>query len=162
MIATGGLILLGALLPALSSASPIVAAGSKHNVYLVKCQWSDCDIFCDPDDVALTAAAYFSGGPVPEGTTRAVTPTRLGRVSGQWEGTTKSVRLGTDGTFKATIPTSARTAKKGEIVGDATLGDEPFVCFKDGSSQIPLRYDGETYTCTTDYWCPSISVGETA
>jgi hypothetical protein len=146
-------------LPTLAFSSPIVAAGSKHNVYLARCQHEDCSIFCDPDDSALTVAAYFSGGPITDGSTKLVTPTRLGRLTGQWEGAKKTVRLGTDGTLTTNIETSARTAKKGDIAGDATLGTEPFVCFKDGSTEFTIRYDDERYKCKTDYWCPSIEVG---
>lgn len=147
-----------AVLPIFALSSPITAAGSKHNVYLARCALDDCSIFCD-EDTSITVAAYFSGGPITEGSTKVVTPTRLGRTSGQWEGSKKSVRLGTDGTFTSNIDTSSRTAKKGDIAGDATLGSEPFVCFKDGSTEFTIRYEDEKFKCKTDYWCPSIEVG---
>ncbi|KAF2117904.1 hypothetical protein BDV96DRAFT_644242 [Lophiotrema nucula] len=153
---------LAALLSSTTLAAP---AGSKHNVYLVHCDPQDCPIgLCDPGDFTIAAAAYFANGPVTEGTTRVSTPTSLGRLSDgilKWEGTSRSVRLGTAGTLKSNIPTSARTAAKGDLAGDATLGTEEFVCFKDGSTKFAISNDGDRYTCTTDYWCGSVDAGST-
>ena len=86
------------------------------------------------------------------------TPTAAGQVDARWEGGKRSVRLGSAGTFSINLPTSARTANKGSIAGEGTLGDEPFVCFKDGVSEFKIRYDDERFDCKTEYWCPSYDV----
>lgn len=154
-----------ALLLALSQAAP---AGSKHTVYLATCVPEDCPIgLCDPEDFNLIAAGYFRNGP-PTSTYTA--PTALGTLSGfssSWEGTKRSVRLGTDGTFTSNISAAAKTAAKGDIAGDGTLaggsliGDssEPFICFKDGSTKFRATHDLDDYTCTAAYYCPSVDVG---
>ena len=67
-----------------------------------------------------------------------------------------------DGSFTANISTKAGSLKKGEIAGDATLGSEPFVCFKDGVGKFVIQDEGDKYTCTTNYWCPSIDVSAPA
>jgi hypothetical protein len=162
MILTPALLL--AVLPALALSAP-TAAGSKHNVYLVRCEYSDCDGWdCDPEETRFTAGAFFRDGPIAEGSsTRIQRPTSLTRLSGAqtaWEGSKRTIRFGSAGTFTSNISTSAKSATKGSIAGDGTLGSEPFVCFKDGATKFRVTYDDEPYTCTTDYWCPSIDVGE--
>jgi hypothetical protein len=155
--------LLLAVLPALTLSAP-TAAGSKHNVYLVHCEYTDCDGWdCDPGETSFTAGAFFRDGPIAEGSsTRIQRPTSLTRLSGSqatWEGSKRTIRFGTSGTFTSNISASAKTAAKGSIAGDATLGTEPFVCFKDGATKFRITYDDEPHTCTTDYWCPSVEVG---
>ncbi|KAF2275250.1 uncharacterized protein EI97DRAFT_475860 [Westerdykella ornata] len=148
------LALLLALVPSLALSVP-TAAGSKHNVYLVRCQPSD------PDEDVIVAAAFFRDGPIKEGSTLQ-NPTALVTVSGsspEWEGRQRRVRLD-EGTFTTNISADAKKAAKGSIAGDAKLGSEPFVCFKDGTTKFSVRYDRERYSCTTDYWCPSIDVGD--
>ena len=133
-------------------------AGSKHNFYLATCSPS-CLLLCDPDDT-ITAAIYFENGPITEGSSR-VSPTSVGRVTGRntaWEGSSKSVRIGSAGTLKTNIASDAKSATKGSLVGDASLATEPFVCFKDGTTKFTMTYDFDRYECTTEYWCPSISV----
>jgi len=154
--------LLLAVLPALALSAP-TAAGSKHNVYLVRCAYSDCDGWeCDPEET-FAAGAFFRDGPIAEGSgTRIQRPTSLTRLSGSqtaWEGSKRTIRFGTSGTFTSNIGAAAKTAAKGSIAGDGTLGTEPFVCFKDGTTTFRVTYDDEPHTCTTDYWCPSINVG---
>lgn len=149
-----------AILPTLALSAPAAPAGSKHNVYLVHCEPNECPIgSCDPGDFTITAAAYFRNGPIAEGTTsRVQTPTTLARLNGdntRFEGSRRTFRFGSDGTFTTNIPASARTAASGSIAGDATLGEEPFVCFKDGKTKFQINNDDERYTCTTDYWCAS-------
>jgi hypothetical protein len=70
------------------------------------------------------------------------------------------MRFSTAGTFTSNIGAGAKTAAKGSIAGDGTLGTEPFVCFKDGTTKFRVNYDDELHTCTTEYWCASIDVGE--
>ena len=92
------------------------------------------------------------------------TPTNLARLIGYqpaFEGTTRSFRFGLDGTFTTNIPVTAKTAASGSIVGDATLGTEPFIVFKDGATKFTIAIDGDRYTCTTDYWAPSVDAGST-
>jgi hypothetical protein len=151
-------------LPALSLALP-AAPGSKHNVYLVRCTLSDCsDWDCDPDDTTLTAGVFFRNGPIAEGSSsRIQKPTSLAPLTSSrttWEGTKRTMRFGSDGTFTSNISAGAKTVAKGSIAGDATLGSEPFVCFKDGATKFAITYDYDEYTCTTDYWCPSIDTGD--
>ncbi|KAF2261476.1 hypothetical protein CC78DRAFT_356002 [Lojkania enalia] len=148
-----------ALLPTFVLSAPL---GSKHNIYLVHCDPVKCPIgLCYPGEFQITAAAFFANGPInPDSSTNS--PTSLGQLSGyqpKWEGIQRRVAVGTMGTFASNFPASASTAEKGSIVGDASLGSEPFVCFKDGATKFTIKYDAADYTCTTDYWCPSVEVG---
>lgn len=156
-----------ALIPSLIAAAP---AGSKHTVYLANCVPEECPIgLCNPDDFNLLAAAYFRNGPPSSSVT---SPTTLGTLSGSissWEGTRRSVRLGSEGTFATNIAAGAKSAAKSDIVGEATLTSasiigiggtaEPFVCFRDGTTKFTARYETDRYTCTADYYCPSIDTG---
>ncbi|KAF2463987.1 uncharacterized protein BDR25DRAFT_307462 [Lindgomyces ingoldianus] len=136
-------------------------AGSKHNIYLVKCEPNECPIgLCDPGEFTIMGAALFRNGPVTSGT-RVTKPDVFTEVSGyrsQWEGAKRTVRMGTDGTLTSNISSGAAALAKGQIAGDATLGSEPFTCFKDGSTKFTISRDGDAYTCTTSYWCPSVDV----
>ncbi|KAF2796794.1 hypothetical protein K505DRAFT_323053 [Melanomma pulvis-pyrius CBS 109.77] len=165
MILTAASLLAATLLPSLALSGPLAPAGSKHNVYLVRCEPNECPIGdCDPGEFTITAAAYFRNGPITEGTTRVSTPTALGKLSGyapKWEGIKRTVRLGTDGTFTVNIGAKAASASKGDIAGDGSLGTEPFVCFKDGTTKFAITNEGDRYTCTTDYWCPSVDASTT-
>lgn len=151
------------LLPVVTLSAP-TAAGSKHNVYLISCRPKDCyDWDCEFEYDGIRAAAFFRDGPIPEGSqTRIQRPTSLATLSSprtKWEGAKRVFRLGRDGTFTSNIDAAASSATKGSIVGDGTLGTELFVCFKDGATRFLVSYDDEEYTCTTDYWCPSVDVG---
>ena len=162
MLFSTAALLAATLLPSLALAAP---QGSKHNVYLVSCEPNECPIGeCEPGDFTITAAAYFANGPVAEGNPR-VTPTALGKISGylpKWEGTKRSIRLGSNGSFSSNIGAKSSSLKYGDIAGDATLGTEPFACFKDGKEKFQITDDGDRYTCTTDYWCASVSAGSLA
>ncbi|KAF2740569.1 hypothetical protein EJ04DRAFT_558569 [Polyplosphaeria fusca] len=140
-------------LVATTSAAP---AGSKHNIYLTRCTPTSCPIgACDPGDFGITAAAYYS-------TATSAVPASIGTIDGyqpKWEGASKAIRLGTT-TFTSAIQAAAARAKKGDIVGDAKLGSEPFVCFKDGATTLGFTYDDTKYSCTADYWCGSVDVGK--
>lgn len=146
-----------AILPSIVLSAPTAAAGSKHNIYLARCTVSVCILPILCSDETVNAAVYFANGPIADGS-RISTPTAAGQVDARWEGGKRSVRLGSAGTFSVNLPTSARTADKGSIAGEATLGDEPFVCFKDGVSEFKIRYDDERFDCKTEYWCPSYDV----
>jgi hypothetical protein len=153
-----------ALLPSIALSTPTIALGSKHNVYLANCDPNECPIgLCDPGDFHLTAAIYFKNGPIAEGSTSVQRPSGIGKVSGNkpaWEGAKRTGRFELDGSFVSNISAGAKTAAKGEIAGDGTLGDEPFVCFKDGTTKFQMSYDTDRYTCTADYWCGSIETGD--
>ena len=150
------------LIASISAAAP---AGSKHNLYLVKCEPEDCPIgLCDPGDFTITAATYFANGPVAD-STRIITPDGIGKLSGYNPGfesaTSKSVRLGREGTLSWSIATASKSLTKGSLAGTATLGAEPFACFKDGTSKFTIRDDGDRYKCVADYWCGSIDITPT-
>jgi hypothetical protein len=159
MIFTTASLLAATLLSSLALSSPLGPLGSKHNVYLIHCSPNECPIGdCDPGEFSITAAAYFRNGPITESTSLITVPTSLGKLTGyqpKWEGVKRTVRVA-DGSFTANISAKAGSTKKGEIAGDATLGSEPFVCFKDGVGRFAIQVEGDRYTCTTDYWCPSI------
>jgi hypothetical protein len=165
MIFTTVSLLAATLLSSLALSSPLAPLGSKHNVYLISCTPNTCPIGdCDPGEFTITAAAYFRNGPITESTSRITVPTSLGKITGyqpKWEGVKRTVKVA-DGSFTANISTKAGSLKKGEIAGDATLGSEPFVCFKDGVGKFVIQDEGDRYTCTTNYWCPSIDVSAPA
>ncbi|KAF2201227.1 hypothetical protein GQ43DRAFT_480892 [Delitschia confertaspora ATCC 74209] len=153
------------LLTTISTSAP---AGSKHNIYLTRCEPDGCPIgICDPGEFTLTAATLFRNGPVtPTTGSRVSTPDAIGKLSGYnpgFEGSsTKSVRLGRDGTFSWNITTGSNKLTKGALVGDGALGTEPFACFRDGSTKFAIREDGDRYSCTAEYWCGSLDVSALA
>jgi hypothetical protein len=77
-----------------------------------------------------------------------------------WEGASYSASLGRYGTFHSYIDANAASVAKGQIAGSARLDAEDFVCFKDGATSFKFSEDLglSTYTCTAQYWCPSIQV----
>lgn len=154
------LAILLALIPSIALSAPTSVAGSSHNVYLVRCQ-SDCQGWsCGGNGDVIVAAAFFRDGPIQDGSS-VQRPNSFATVSGSspdLEGKQRRFRLD-DGTFTTNISADAKTASKGAIAGDAKLESEPFVCFKDGTTKLRLRSDGDRYSCTVDYWCPSIDVG---
>ncbi|KAF2635896.1 hypothetical protein P280DRAFT_522665 [Massarina eburnea CBS 473.64] len=156
-------------LATLALAAPVEVQGSKHVAYLASCAPDECPIgFCDPSDFNLVAAGYFANGPPKTGT---ATPTTFGTLSAfvgnsQWEGAKKTVRLGITGSLATNIQAGANKLKPSEIAGDAALttsligaSTEPFVCFRDGTTKFKAMYEGERYTCTADYYCPSLDLG---
>lgn len=141
--------------------------GSKHNLYLVTCKrrsgWPDCPliILCSRQESEYTAVAYYANGPVESN--RNSNPTQISTVSEPaqpWEGGQRVAKLGRVGEFSSAIDADGAALEKGEIAGSAKLDDEDFVCFSDGETSIAVR-DGLgdiEYTCSADYWCPSIQV----
>ncbi|KAF2872741.1 hypothetical protein BDV95DRAFT_606326 [Massariosphaeria phaeospora] len=155
MFSTASLLAALALLPTLTLSAP--ALGSAKNVYIARCEPNDCflGLLCEDP---FTVVAYFRSGGI---TSENSTPTTLASLTGRntaFEGTKRSVSVGADGTFVTNINADAKRAAKGSLVGDATLGTEPFVCFKDTETKFTVKYDLEKYTCTADYWCPSVQV----
>jgi hypothetical protein len=153
----------------LSTSAPVEILGSKHVAYLSTCVPDDCPIgLCGGDDFNLIAAGYFANGP-PKGSS--ASPTALGRLSTfeggiHWEGTKRTVRLGSSGggSLSTNIAANAKKLAVSEIAGDATLttgdgGSEPFVCFRDGTTKFRATYDLDKYSCTADYYCASLDLG---
>jgi hypothetical protein len=151
-----------------ATAAPTDAAkiGSKHNLYLATCtKRSGCPliILCPRQrQTSYTAVAYYANGPI-ESSGRNSNPTEIATVSesaAPWEGTQRTARLGRVGQFSSNIDAGAGALEEGQIAGSAKLGDEDFVCFTDGATSIVVRdFLGDPeYTCTADYWCPSIQV----
>jgi len=159
-----------ALFSTCATAAPTDAAmlGSKHNLYLVTCTkrsgWADCPliIICPRQQQSkYTAVAYYANGPVESN--RNSNPSQISTVSQPaqpWEGTQRTAKLGRIGDFSSDIEAGAAGKEKGQIAGSARLGSEEFVCFTDGQTSIAVEDDlGDVeYTCSADYWCPSIQV----
>ncbi|KAF2441539.1 hypothetical protein P171DRAFT_487998 [Karstenula rhodostoma CBS 690.94] len=152
-----------ALLPLLASAAPVETLGSKHTAFLASCTSTECPLgLCDPDDYNISGAAYFVNGP-PTGTTASATAFAVTSNS-RWEGVTRSVTWSRYGSFKINIDAKAASLPKGEIAGQATLtatgaADELFLCFKEGNTKFRTNYQGDAYSCTAAYYCPSIQTG---
>jgi hypothetical protein len=147
------------------SAAPVETQGSKHVVYLSSCAPDDCPIgLCDPEDFNIVGAGYFRNGPPASNSASATALGRLSSVSSgqKWEGSKITTRIGSEGAFTSNIARGAKSLAKGSIAGDGELKptglSEPFVCFRDGATKFKASYDGDRYTCTADYYCPSIDV----
>lgn len=156
-----------------SACAPVEAIqlGSKHTLYLTTCTRQsiipDCPliILCARQQrSSYKAVAYYANGPIESN--RNTYPTQMTTVSQNgepWEGEQRTASIGRVGQFSSTIDTSGGSLKKGEIAGLAKLGEEEFVCFRNGVTSIPVRdgFDldllGRT-VCTADYWCPSIQM----
>ncbi|KAF2746567.1 hypothetical protein M011DRAFT_387057, partial [Sporormia fimetaria CBS 119925] len=155
-------------LPTLTTSAPLASAqmGSKHNLYLVTCtREPDCllGILCAPQrtPVTYTAVAYYANGPIESN--RNQNPTSITTVSqprAPWEGSARTARINRLGDFASSIDAAAASIQKGQIAGTAKVGSEDFVCFKDGATALSVRTDLglSGYSCTADYWCPSIQV----
>lgn len=145
-----------------------IQMGSKHNIYLATCTrrsgLGECPllIFC-PEEAAVTysAIAYFANGPIAS--TGLTTPSQIATVSEPpqpWEGAQRGAKLGRTSSVTASINAGANALEKGQIAGTAKMDAEDFVCFKDGTTFFEVRNElgGRQYSCTTEYWCPSIQV----
>ncbi|KAL1591673.1 hypothetical protein SLS60_011671 [Paraconiothyrium brasiliense] len=107
---------------------------SKHNIYLATCTRprSCLLVICD-NPSPFTAAAYYSNG-----VSTSINPTELATITNPaspWEGTPRQGRFRT-GTVTSTINAGAKALPKGEIAGEAKLGIEEFVCFRDGVTKF--------------------------
>jgi hypothetical protein len=162
-----------ALFSGVAFSSPVstVQQGSKHTLYLSTCTRrglgdsdGDCDllILCPRQrSSTYSAVAYYANGGIDSGSQRNKNPTQIATVeTSPWEGSTPKAKLGRAGEFSSYIDAGAKAFAKGEIAGSAKLGDEGFVCFKDGVTKITGRDElgDPEYSCVTDYWCPSIQV----
>ena len=162
--------LVAVLLATLALAAPLqlatldlkTAMGSKHNIYLTTCT-PKCllGIICSRQERSYTSVLYYANGPVD--TLPNASPTYMTTISSnppRWEGASHSANLGSYGLFSSSIDASAKTIAKGEIAGTVKLEDEQFVCFKD--EETSFRFSENlglsSYTCTANYWCPSIQV----
>lgn len=80
----------------------------------------------------------------------------------KWDGATRRASL-EEGTLTTKIEDGADELAKSQIAGSATLGDEDFVCFVDGSSTFQFR-EGllglRSTNCKADFWCASVEVGK--
>jgi hypothetical protein len=151
---------------ALAAPAPVPAAaiamGSKHNLYLTTCT-SKCvlGILCSRQQRSHTAVLYYANGPVDS--SRNTSPTQMTTVTdpaAPWEGTQRAARLGRTGDFTSNIDEGADSISSGQIAGGAKLATEDFVCFRDGETTFKFSEDLglSSYSCTADYWCPSIQV----
>ena len=149
-------------LVALTTSAPVEVLGSKHVAYLSVCYPDECPIgLCYIGDFKILAIGYFADGP-PKGSS--ATPSALGKLSvflgnTAWEGDKKSVRVGSAGTMSTDISKNALSLGQSEIAGNASLPNENFVCFRDGSTKFKITHELERYTCTADYYCPSTDIG---
>ncbi|KAF1965120.1 hypothetical protein BU23DRAFT_575143 [Bimuria novae-zelandiae CBS 107.79] len=172
-----------ALVPSIVLSTPVETLGSKHTVFLASCTPSDCPIdLCDPAGgmdappvlehmlascvVSTSGAGHFVNGP-PSGSTASATA-YASTSSTRWEGVSRSLKFSRYGTFKTSIDAKAGSLAKGEIAGSATLTArdggteaEPFLCFKDGSTKFRAKHDGDWFTCTAAYYCPTVDAGTT-
>jgi hypothetical protein len=174
----------------IESRSPNTVASS-HNIYLVTCTWSGSNGRWGNSDKSATGVAFFKA-PIQ-------TPPSLGgrqdwkdsprpdqvailrSPATSWEGTKRQSTVWENKAFSANIVTGAGTLSKGQIAGEASLGSEQFVCFKDGETEIRLVGDGDGNgpgrwgggrrppekrqrwnggndwaQCKVDYWCASL------
>lgn len=153
------------LLPSLAlicSLSPLAAStplASKHNLYLATCTPPrECLlIICDTPD-PFTAAAYYANG-----ASATAKPTELATIAdpaSPWEGASRKGSF-RNGVVTSTINVGAKALAKGELAGEAKLGTEEFVCFRDGQSKFTTTagdgFDRKTVSCVADYWCASTS-----
>lgn len=140
------LALLPFILP-LTSATPL--ASSKHNLHLATCTpLPSCLLIICSTPVPYTAAAYY-----PNGASASAQPGEIGTVAdpaAPWEGVARRATLRA-GVVTANIAKGAKALAKGEIAGEASLGAEGFVCFRDGVGRFSVQ--GGEVNCVVDYWC---------
>jgi hypothetical protein len=145
------------------------AAGSKKNIYLATCTsrsvitstspQSDIPIQLLTHQATASTAIYYNGP-----ATASTSPTDISVISEparRWEGATRRTTLDS-AKFTSSITDGADSLPKSQIAGTATLGNEEFVCFVDGTSTFTFR-EGllglRKTNCKADYWCASTSVG---
>lgn len=101
-----------------------------------------------------TAVAYYANGQSNGN------PTEIATVSDpaqSWEGTLRVANLRTSA-FSSNINADAAGLEKSAMAGQAKLGTEDFVCFKDGETAFTARDGLQQASCTANYWCASLSV----
>jgi len=162
------------VLPFLTAAIPVdtptasVEAAKAHNIYLVTCVPRSRKNENDDDTPStaqnFTAIAYFKKPIDPAETgSKDPQPDRAALVSQPpeaWDGVKWKVKTWRDKIFTADIASGAATLAKGEIAGNAKLGDEDYVCFKDGVTAIRIRDDDVRGKCVADYFCAGLGKGD--
>lgn len=148
-----------AIICSVSTLAASVPLASKHNIYLATCtpRRSCLLIICDEPD-PFTAAAYYANG-----ASASTKPTELATIAdpaSPWEGASRKGSLRNEA-VTSTINAGAKALAKGELAGEAKIGTEEFVCFRDGQSTFTTTggdgFDRRTVTCVADYWCASTS-----
>ncbi|KAF2742550.1 hypothetical protein M011DRAFT_481593 [Sporormia fimetaria CBS 119925] len=161
----------------LTNALP-TTTGSPHTLYLLTCLSPPPPPPCPrlflcppipPTSPSSTHLAVFFTTP-PNLSSKTQTPTSIGELDTEtgWTGTTR-VRIAGYGLFTAVL--AGGDSQEGEIVGEGTLGREPFVCFRDGVTGMRVleeegwgwghpgwRGGDEGLECIVDVWCASLDV----
>jgi hypothetical protein len=144
-----------------------VTATRAHNIYLVTCVPRNRNNDDGPSPTAnFTAIAYFRqplNVTTVDPDTKAPKPDKAALVAQPpepWEGVRWKVKVWNDKLFSASIAADAATGAKGALAGDATLGDEDYVCFKDGETGIRIREDNARGNCVAGYWCAGLEDGK--
>ncbi|KAF2123052.1 hypothetical protein BDV96DRAFT_14000 [Lophiotrema nucula] len=83
-----------------------------------------------------------------------------------WEGNIVRKDVFMNTVFQASINAGANTLAQGSIAGDVKLGNEDFVCFRDGQTTVRVGdtsgwswRGGSSGTCIADYWCGGLGAG---
>jgi hypothetical protein len=144
-----------------------LAAAKAHNIYLATCVPKNRNNDNRPEPTAnFTAIAYFRqplNVTTVDPDTKAPKPDKAALVAQPpepWEGVRWKVKVWNDKLFSASIAADAATGLKGALAGEATLGDEEYVCFKDGETAVRVREDGARGNCVADYWCAGLEAGK--
>ncbi|KAJ4351329.1 uncharacterized protein N0V89_006668 [Didymosphaeria variabile] len=159
-------LLLGALSHALAHAAPAPAlpptpdltpaakapniyltpAAKAPNIYLTTCIPKPRGTDGKPAPVAnFTAIAYFRqplNMTTVDADTKAPKPDKAALVAQPaepWEGVRWKVKVWNEKLFSASI---VADAAKGALAGEGQLGEEEYVCFRDGETGIRMREDG--------------------
>lgn len=164
-------LLLGTL-PYLAVAHPALppttdlAAAKAHNIYLATCVPKNRNNDDNPaPPVNFTAIGYFRqplNVTAVDPDTKAPKPDKAALVAQPpepWEGVRWKIKVWNDKLFSASIAADAATGVKGALAGDAKLGNEDYVCFKDGETAIRIREDDVRGNCIADYWCAGLEAG---
>ncbi|KAJ4305829.1 hypothetical protein N0V90_001361 [Kalmusia sp. IMI 367209] len=139
-------------LPYLAAAYPTLApttdlgsapAAKAHNIYLTTCVPRNKNNDDNPAPTTnFTAIAYFRqplNTTAIDPDTKAPKPDKAALVAQPpepWEGVKWRVKVWNDKLFSASIAADAGSLTKGGLAGDAKLGDEDYVCFKDVTSLL--------------------------
>jgi hypothetical protein len=146
-------LLLVAALSSPASSSPITpnTIASSHNIFLVTCTQSNGRAGrWGGSDITAAGIAFFespiSTTPSPGGRdwNNKPRPDQMALLSSPaavWEGTQRQSTVWNNTAFKSDIDAGAQTLAKGQIAGEASLGEEHFVRFRDGVTEIEVGRD---------------------
>jgi hypothetical protein len=161
---------------ALAAPLSAIQMGSKHTLYLATCTTRSlipgcpliilCPRSSAPSDSSTSAAqtykaaAYFAN-PLSSSNDNPSDIVTISERGEPWEGAQRAARLNKK-SFVSNIDAAAAGLATSEIAGTAVLGDENFVCFKDGGSRFEedgglLGIGGQSADCTAEYFCASVS-----